>query len=486
MTEIMWHSHETKPNFSKILHRAGVRFLVVSALYSRWSNTSWLHGTVNVGVSAERAYPAGCSRRDASYYDYENTSLIPPWVIVRSTDDYLLTRRLGTGKFSDVFEAVDVEKEQRLLQQEPYYCKSRTTRTSTTSTHSISDSSIATVDPRTVCVIKCLKPVSERKIRREILVLHRCGHLLNLARLEAVVIDDPKTTEAGGHKAADDFHLPRMPSLVLEHAGPGSQWLCHGQSPTTNAGQANNCDYYLSDYEIRYYLYHLLLAIDGLHSVGIMHRDIKPRNVLVNRLRSSGRAPLMLIDLGLADFYLPGVSYNVRVASRHYKSPELLVGYELYDYAIDLWGVGCILAGLLLRREPFFRGKDNIDQLGKILAVLGTDELLAFLVKYNVQVTTDVEQEILKYHTQQQQQQQQHRDGIPQYHNKRQALLDCRATDCPIPNREGMDLLEKLLVYDHEARLTAQQAMQHPFFDIVQERVLAEVRSHRHNHHASR
>jgi casein kinase II subunit alpha len=64
----------------------------------------------------------------------------------------------------------------------------------------------------------------------------------------------------------------------------------------------------------------------------------------------------MLIDLGLADFYRPNQRYNVRVASRHYKSPELLVGYELYDYAIDMWGVGCILAGLLFRREPFFRG----------------------------------------------------------------------------------------------------------------------------------
>jgi casein kinase II subunit alpha len=78
----------------------------------------------------------------------------------------------------------------------------------------------------------------------------------------------------------------------------------------------------------------------------------------------------MLIDLGLADFYLPNTRYNVRVASRHYKSPELLIGYEYYDYAIDMWGVGCILAGLLLRREPMFRGYVQYDNL-----LLGFDML---------------------------------------------------------------------------------------------------------------
>jgi serine/threonine protein kinase len=80
--------------------------------------------------------------------------------------------------------------------------------------------------------------------------------------------------------------------------------------------------------------------------------------------------PLVLIDFGLADFYLPNKSYNVRVASRHYKAPELLLGFEYYDYGIDMWGVGCILAGLLFRREPFFRGRDNTDQLGELRFII--------------------------------------------------------------------------------------------------------------------
>jgi len=148
-------------------------------------------------------------------------------------------------------------------------------------------------------------------------VLSHASKLPNLARLLGIVLNPDASTASP---------LDAMPALILEHAGQLSQWLCHGKTSP------------LSEYEIKYYLYHLLVALDSLHSQGIMHRDVKPRNVLINR--SDSRNPLMLIDLGLADFYLPGVRYNVRVASRHYKGPELLVGFEYYDYALDLWGVG--------------------------------------------------------------------------------------------------------------------------------------------------
>jgi casein kinase II subunit alpha len=415
------------------------------------------------------------------YSNYETMEFPPPWVPVRHYDDYLLTRRLGTGKFSDVFEAVDVQKAQSLSQ-------------SPSETHPTTNTDDTTIDPRTLCVIKCLKPVSERKIRREMLVLHRASALRNLARLQAIVLDrDGSGSTTGLPNSNDTSSTPRMPSLVLEHAGPHAEWLCHPAMlfSSESCRHADNTDHggYLDDYELRYYLFHLLIAIDGLHSVGIMHRDIKPRNVLINRRTSTpldgtttsggggssgttGYSPLMLIDLGLADFHIPGTVYNVRVASRHYKSPELLVGYERYDCAIDMWGFGCIMAGLLLRREPFFRGKDNVDQLGKILSVLGTDDLLFFLLKYKVQVTPDVEKEIIKYHAlQRQQRNERNGQSLAMEHGKELALLDCRAADCPIPCREAMDLLLRLLVYDHGDRWTAQQAMAHPYFDPVRHRI---------------
>lgn len=283
-------------------------------------------------ISAERAYPLGCSTRGPSYYDFESTDFPPSsddMLPIKSNDDYMLVRRLGAGKFSDVFEAVDVQWEKQLK------ALSSSSSTATKNKQQRKE----TIDPRTLVVLKCLKPVSERKIKRELLVLQHASKLPNLARLIGVVVPSDY------HQPNRKFQLQSMPALVLEHAGIDSQWLCHPKG-------GDDGDDYLDEEDMKYYLYHLLVALDNLHEAGIMHRDVKPRNVLIDRTTQT----LMLIDLGLADFYLPNTKYNVRVASRHYKSPELLLGYEDYDYAIDMWGVGCILAGLLLRREPLFRG----------------------------------------------------------------------------------------------------------------------------------
>ena len=60
---------------------------------------------------------------------------------------------------------------------------------------------------------------------------------------------------------------------------------------------------------------------------------------------------LRLIDWGLAEFYHPGAELHTRVASRYYKGPELLVGYKHYDYSLDIWSVGCILAAMVRSRN---------------------------------------------------------------------------------------------------------------------------------------
>lgn len=124
----------------------------------------------------------------------------------------------------------------------------------------------------------------------------------------------------------------RTPSLVFE-------WI-------------NNTDFKtlyptLSDYDVRYYIFELLRALEFCHSQGIMHRDVKPHNVMIDHEKRT----LRLIDWGLAEFYHPGRSYNVRVASRYFKGPELLVNLQEYDYSLDMWSLGCMFAGMVRQAD---------------------------------------------------------------------------------------------------------------------------------------
>ena len=83
--------------------------------------------------------------------------------------------------------------------------------------------------------------------------------------------------------------------------------------------------------------------MDFAHSKGIIHRDIKPHNIIVD----PSKKELRIIDWGLSEFYFPNQEYNVKVASRYFKGPELLLEDTNYDYSLDVWSIGCIFAGIV-------------------------------------------------------------------------------------------------------------------------------------------
>jgi casein kinase II subunit alpha len=148
--------------------------------------------------------------------------------------------------------------------------------------------------------------------------------------------------------------------------------------------------------------------------------------------------------------YHSGREYNVRVASRYFKGPELLVDFQEYDYALDLWSLGCMFSGMIFKKEPFFHGHDNYDQLVKIAKVLGTDELFEYLDKYDLELDP-------------------HFDGILGRHSKKPWVRFVNTENQHLVSDEAIDLVGKLLRYDHQDRLTAQEAQAHAYFAPVRE-----------------
>jgi serine/threonine protein kinase len=136
--------------------------------------------------------------------------------------------------------------------------------------------------------------------------------------------------------------------------------------------QVIKSDQQLLPAHVSYFVQHILLGLQYLHSCGCLHRDLKPANVLVNE-----DCHIRIADLGMARLIndtkgSQGPAMTEYVVSRWWRAPEVMIS-DSYDYAIDVWSVGTIMAELMLRK-PLFQGRDYADQLVRIIKVVGSPD----------------------------------------------------------------------------------------------------------------
>jgi serine/threonine protein kinase len=193
----------------------------------------------------------------------------------------------------------------------------------------------------------------------------------------------------------------------------------------------------LSEEHCQFFLYQILRGLKYIHSRNVIHRDLKPRNLLVN-----SNCDLKICDFGLArcDFTTLNrqtAAMTDYVATRWYRAPEVILTWEKYTKAIDMWSVGCIFAELM-GRQPIFPGVDSSNQIQLIVDVLGYPKQ---------EVIDKIRSEKAKSYI--------------------QKLPRRKPTELPIlfphASPDGCDLLRHLLSFDPQNRATVNEAIQHPY-----------------------
>ncbi|EIN04441.1 Pkinase-domain-containing protein [Punctularia strigosozonata HHB-11173 SS5] len=183
---------------------------------------------------------------------------------------------------------------------------------------------------------------------------------------------------------------------------------------------------------VKKFTHQLNMGLLYCHSHRILHRDLKPQNLLIDSQHN-----LKLADFGLARaFGIPMRTYTHEVVTLWYRAPEVLLGSRHYSTAIDMWSVGCIFAEMAMRGQPLFPGDSEIDQIFKIFRILGTP---------NEESWPGVKQ-------------------LPDYKATFPKFSGADLARCvPELDEDGIDFLKATLTYDTAKRISAKRALIHPY-----------------------
>lgn len=189
--------------------------------------------------------------------------------------------------------------------------------------------------------------------------------------------------------------------------------------------------------QLKSFTYQLLDALAYCHDRRVLHRDLKPQNLLL-----SAEGAVKIADFGLARvFAIPMRAYTHEVVTLWYRPPEILAGSRYYSPAVDIWSLGAILAEVATR-EALFQGDSEIDQLFKIFQVLGTPREIQWP---GVTALVDI------------------RRTFPHWQPKNLGDVLRRIADGRSPDADFVSLLKDILTYDVKNRIGARAALSHPF-----------------------
>jgi len=187
-------------------------------------------------------------------------------------------------------------------------------------------------------------------------------------------------------------------------------------------------------------VYQLVNGVAYCHGKRVLHRDLKPQNLLIDQ-----QGVLKIADFGLARaFSTPIKTYTHEVVTLWYRAPEILLGQRQYSTPVDIWSVGCIMAEMVTQ-APLFPGDSEIDTVFKIFRLLGTPDESTWPGVSKLP------------------------DFKPTFPKWRVSPLAKLAEAVPqlADDKQGLDILSKMLAYDPAARITAVHALSHPWFNDV-------------------